>query len=449
VEGRVTTADALHDRTLGLAAWLLERGVVPGDRVLLLVPAGPDFAAALLAIAWIGAAAVLLEPDQAPGAFAARVRAARPSVALVDPRLVWAWRLPLVPQLLRARGVPIPARPDLRVLALPAATRGAAPCAPRADGDEALVLLTSGTTAAPKVVVHTHGTLAAFLGNVARLVEGLDVGSYLAETPQQLFYALLLDATCHVVRGQGEARLGRTLAVLSSGEVRAWFGGPWTWVRWLERGLPVPPTLRTVLLGSAPVTRPFLRRLLAVLPPDADVRCVYGLTETGPVCVADGREKAAREVEGDWVGRPLQGIEVRVRDEIEVRSASCPASLAPGGWLPTGDLGRLGAEGVVLLGRSKDMIVRRGINLYPGVLEPLLLERVPDAVLVGVFDAEAQDERVVLVHTGATPAGLDDLLGDAAPDHVLGVPELPRTGRQHKVDKEALRRLARVRFLVP
>jgi acyl-CoA synthetase (AMP-forming)/AMP-acid ligase II len=332
---------------------------------------------------------------------------------------------------------------------LPGRASGSADPAPREADDEALVLLTSGTTSAPKVVVHTHGTLTAFLDQVAGVVRGLEVGSYLAETPQQLFYALLLDATGHVVRGQGEARLERTLALLSSGEVHAWFGGPWTWVRWLERGLPVPRTLRTVLLGSAPVTRPFLRRLLVALPPTAEVRCVYGLTETGPVCLAEGREKADREVDGDWVGRTVPGVEVRVRDEVEVRSASCPPSLAPGGWLATGDLGRTTPDGLVLHGRAKDMIVRRSVNLYPGVLEPLLLERVRDAALVGVFDHARQDERVVLVHTGPAPTALGDLLGDAAPDHVLRLPELPRAGRQHKVDKQALRALARARFAIP
>jgi acyl-CoA synthetase (AMP-forming)/AMP-acid ligase II len=204
-----------------------------------------------------------------------------------------------------------------------------------------------------------------------------------------------------------------------------------------------------VLLGSSPVTRPFLRRLLAAVPDSATVRCVYGLTETGPVCVADGREKAARDGDGDWVGRPQDGIEQRSGGEVEVRAANSPPSLAPGGWLPTGDLGRLDADGLVLLGRSKDMIVRRGVNHYPGVLEPALLERLPDAALIGVFDRRAEDERVVLVHTGAAPADLGALLGDAVPDHVLALPELPRAGRQHKVDKEALRALARERFAIP
>ena len=95
------------------------------------------------------------------------------------------------------------------------------------------------------------------------------------------------------------------------------------------------------------------------------------------------------------------------------------------------------------------MILRRAVNLYPGVLEPLLADAVEEAALVGVWDVERADERVVLAYVG--PPGFDGaaLLGDAAPDHVLRLDALPRAGRQHKVDREAIRRLARERFGIP
>jgi acyl-CoA synthetase (AMP-forming)/AMP-acid ligase II len=113
----------------------------------------------------------------------------------------------------------------------------------------------------------------------------------------------------------------------------------------------------------------------------------------------------------------------------------------------TGDRGWLGTDGLVLLGRSKDMIVRRGLNIYPGLLEPILARSLGDVALVGVFDARAQDERVVLACTGRD-APIPPL-GEAIPDHLLRLDALPRRGRQHKVDRDALRRLARERFFIP
>jgi len=112
-------------------------------------------------------------------------------------------------------------------------------------------------------------------------------------------------------------------------------------------------------------------------------------------------------------------------------------------------LGRLDADGLWLLGRKKDMILRRGVNHYPSLLESLLAENGINASLVGIFDATAQDERIIVAHTGPADTPFAELLGEAAPDHVLHLDSLPRSGRQHKVDKQALRKLARERFGVP
>jgi acyl-CoA synthetase (AMP-forming)/AMP-acid ligase II len=95
------------------------------------------------------------------------------------------------------------------------------------------------------------------------------------------------------------------------------------------------------------------------------------------------------------------------------------------------------------------MILRRGVNHYPSLLESLLAEHGIEATLVGIFDTTAQDERIIVAHTGPQDTPFADLLGEATPDHVLHLTTLPRSGRQHKVDKQALRLLARERFGVP
>ncbi|MCB9743638.1 MAG: acyl--CoA ligase [Alphaproteobacteria bacterium] len=453
VKGReATRAVDLRRRALGLARWLTEQGLESGDRVLMLVPPGAEFAAALMATVRVGAVPVLLETSQAPGAWIARVQASRPRFALTTPALRLAFGVPGLHGLVRRLGRPMPPPvPELPFLVLPREAPGEGPLISRDPDDEALILFTSGTTSAPREVAHTHGSLPGFLAHVRAVAEGLPAESYLAETPQQIFYALLMRSTCYLVTGQGEQRVQRTLKLLQERPIQAWFGSPWTWQRWLARDLPLPQGLRSVLLGSAPVSRPFLRRLLARLGEDVTLRCVYGLTELGPACLIDGREKAALEGEGDPMGAPVAGVELRIWEgEVQLRAASAaPASLRPDGWLETGDLGALVDGQLWLRGRAKDMILRRGINLYPGVLEPLLAEQVEACALVGVWDAEREDERVVLAWEGAPDFHPGASLGDATPDHLLHLESLPRKGRQHKVDKEALRALARARFGIP
>ncbi len=451
VDGSGISREALGARAMGLARWL-QGEVDPGDRVVLLAVPGPELAAALIAAVWVGAVPILAEPDQAPGAWQARMATVRPRVVLADPRLAAAWKVPGAAAALAKLGVAVPPRlQGVPVLSLPRRARGSIGAVARGPTDEALILFTSGTTSAPKAVVHTHGSLPHFLRHVAGVVEDLPHATYLAETPQQIFYALLLGATCHLVRGRGEKRVQRTLALLEREPIEAWFGSPWTWQTWLSAGRPVPAGLRTVLLGSAPVTQPFLVRLLAALPDACAVRCIYGLTEIGPAAVVDAADKVAWRGDGDLVGAPIAGVVASIDDgEIVLRSPSL-AAYGSGRLevLRTGDLGALVDGRLVLRGRKKDMILRRAVNLYPGVLEPLLHGRFDDVALVGVYDSEREDERVVLCCVGGGTEDVDELLGDAAPDHVLCLGALPRAGRQHKVDKAALVELARERFGIP
>jgi acyl-CoA synthetase (AMP-forming)/AMP-acid ligase II len=451
--GRATRQGELAARVRGLAAWLVARGVAPGDRAVVLVPAGPDLVAAVLALLWVGAVAVLADPDQPEEVFRAQARLAEPRWVIADPWLARAWRVQLFRGALELAGRRLPPRPEsASVLPLPPHARGDWPAVARGADDEALVIFTSGTTSLPRGVVHTHGSLGAFLDNVRAAVGGLGFSSYVAETAPQLFYGLALGAVCHVTRARGERRVHEMWDLMEGGAVEAWFGGPWLWARWLREGRTPPAGLRALVLGSAPVTVSFLETLLDAAPSHLRVLCLYGLTETGPVATVDGRHKAAWTGSGDLVGAIVPGLQVRVVDgEIRVGGAAVAPRYLGGpvisNAVETGDRGCLGTDGLVLLGRSKDMIVRRGLNIYPGLLEPVLAPALGDVALVGVFDARAQDERVVLACAGRD-APIPPL-GEATPDHLLRLDALPRRGRQHKVDRDALRRLARERFFIP
>jgi acyl-CoA synthetase (AMP-forming)/AMP-acid ligase II len=220
-----------------------------------------------------------------------------------------------------------------------------------------------------------------------------------------------------------------------------------------------------LLVGGAPVLAPLLRRARAALP-DTEILAVYGMTEILPVAVTSCDEKIAYAGVGDLVGRPLPGVTARLGPdgELLLRGAHlCRGYLGepPLTEHATGDLARVDDDGrIVLIGRSKDMIIRGRTNIYPGLYEPTIatLPGVGTATLLGLGD-EIGDERVVLVltPTDALDAGpgprvlnghplaaqvrsaLPPLIdASALPDEIVVVSYLPRRGRANKPDRAAL-----------
>lgn len=483
LDGQVTTRAALRARTLGLAAELSRRGMRAGQRVVIQTPGGELFTAAAVACMWLGAVPVLAEPAMGREAYLATTTSASPDWLLTHPLVRGLNLVPGAPAALRARDVDLPPTPGLipNRLSLTARTLDAwadqaawaPPAADVAPEDDALMLFTGGTTTQPKGVRLGHRAVAGYLDHIAQVIEDAPpFHTLLADTPQQALYAIRLGKTAAPSKGRKERRARDLWRALQSGAVDAYFGAPYIWQRLMEAHghEALPHTLKLVLLGSAPVTPAFLSALDQWLPETTHVRCLYGLSEAGPVCAASVREKVRWQGAGDLVGPPVPGVHVTI-DRPADSPEDAPGevlvysdSLYTGYWgqperapqepLRTGDLGRLvrdeaGAERLVLLGRKKEMLVRRAVNLYPGVLEPIIARALDaPAALVGLWDARAQDEVVVLWIEAPsilqdTEARLRATLGaDATPDHILSTERLPVTGRQNKLDRRALRQQA-------
>jgi len=309
----------------------------------------------------------------------------------------------------------------------------------------------------------------------------MKIDRFLADTPQQMLYAMRLGKTVFVTRGRQEKRARHILHLVRDGEVDTYFGSPYIWMKMRElagaNADRLPPSLRNVLLGGAPVTADFLSALRGWLHDDTQLLMLYGLTETGVVCTARSEDKLNWKGQGDLVGIPLDGIDIDIVDpdknaigEVVVHSPSLYAGYlgekqrSPEEGLHTGDLGRLMKMNdrpmLVLAGRAKDMIIRRGVNIYPGVLEPVIRsfrdEHGPlmqQCALVGLWNEARQDEDVVLcVERGSGRPSLQvgelhrrvsiEVGPDGAPDHILMVDIIPVTGRQNKIDRNTLRTLA-------
>jgi len=341
--------------------------------------------------------------------------------AFVD-RLQRAWDagdavLPLDPRL------PAPARRDVLT---------AARLEDVVEPGDALVMITSGTTGAPKAVVLTHDAVrASAIATSARLQVDPARDRWLACLPLSHVGGLsvvtraLLTTTPLTVHHRFDAR-----------EVERAARAGCTLISLVPTALArVDPTLfRQILVGgqAPPADRP------------ANVIATYGMTETGSGIVYDGH--------------PLDGVDVRIdaNGEIHVRTRMSLRAYRdgtdpkdPDGWLPTGDLGELRAGRLVVHGRRGDLIITGGENVWPAAVEAALLAHpaVREVAVSGRVDPEWGQRVVATVvptDPGAPPS-LDDLRAwardtlpaYAAPRELVLAAALPRT-TSGKVRREGL-----------
>lgn len=484
------TYEQLGSAVRSTAAGLRREGMQRGDRVLFSVRPGPDAVILALGVVLAGGCVVFADPGAGEALFRARTTLAAPRWVAAE-SLLYLASTPLVRPLARRRGLDLPdyARivPHARHLYtgswLPGVPRGSLsirdfsrgsmpardeksrmtpPDDDHPDSDEALIVFTSGTTEAPRAVVHTRQSLGAGLADVAAtsMREGQRV-----VTDQLMVGIPALIAGAHWVLPSPGLDPGATpkryLELLPDAEVL--FTPPAALdaiLRLLDASPHLAPRLETLILGGAPVLRPLLERAFERFP-GVTIRAVYGMTEMLPVAIADGAEKLARPIEeGDYAGRIVPSVRARVDDGELVLSGPGMAAVylgePPLTEVRTGDLARLDGDELVLLGRRKDMFIRGTQNVYPALYEPVIagLPGVREAVMTGVPD-EIGDDRIVVVVVPEVdpPASLDPRhplarsvaralpgLIDAGviPDLVFASPELPRAGRSKKVDRAAI-----------
>lgn len=478
---RSLTFRQLRDRVLSTALSLEAMGLTPGDRVLFSVRPGPTGIVLALGIVAAGGTVVFADPGQGETLFRARAALAAPRWVAAE-SLLYALSAGRLRGFARSRGLELPDYraivPDARYLhagpRLPAVPRGSVSArelatarAPRGvkaveptESDlpvtdpaaPALIIFTSGTTEAPKAVVHSRATLGVGLGDFASAID-LRAGERVV-TDQLMVGIPALLAGCHWELPSAGldpgARPSRMLALLPRADVLFLVPAALDALLTLLERRPTAAAPRAIILGGAPVLRPLLERARARFP-HTRIHAVYGMTELLPIAVADGDEKLARVGDGDYVGRLMPSVRARVDDGELVVSGEGLADYLDASLpeLRTGDLARLDGDELVLAGRAKDMFIRGTTNVYPGLYEPVIatLPGVREAALVGVPDAVGDDELVLaLVLDGTTPERVREALPgliDAAvlPDRVVRLDALPVRGRSRKLDRAALARL--------
>jgi malonyl-CoA/methylmalonyl-CoA synthetase len=246
-------------------------------------------------------------------------------------------------------------------------------------------------------------------------------------------------------------------------------GVPTMYVRLLAQGIDREDcrSMRLFVSGSAPLLPETFERWRERTGHTILER--YGMSET--VMLTSNPYDGERR--GGTVGKPLPGVGVRVRAAsgdlapageiggIEVRGPSVfkgywrmpektDEEFTGDGWFRTGDVGRIDADGyVTLVGRSKDLVISGGYNVYPAEVEAVIngLPGVAESAVVGVPHADFGEGVIALVvprpgervdPDAVTTALKGRIAGFKVPKRVIVVDELPRNA-MGKVQKNALR----------
>jgi len=342
-----------------------------------------------------------------------------------------------------------------------------------AASDIAALVYSSGTTGKPKGIMLTHRNLVE---NASTLVTlwGFNRGDCLLHAlPIFHVHGLFVAIGCVLMSGSSMRWLAHfdvagVLAELPRSTVM--MGVPTYYTRLLADpafNAEVCEHMRLFISGSAPLLEEtfvtFAQRTGHTLLER------YGMTETGM--------NTSNPLEGErragTVGRPLPGVEVRVCDggdrvlgagevgELQVRGANVfagywnlpektAADFTADGFFRTGDQARIEADGyVAIVGRSKDMVISGGLNVYPKEVE-LVIDALPgvrESAVIGLPDADF-GEIVAAVVVPEAGGDLDEeavrtavrarLAGFKVPKRVFFVDQLPRN-TMGKVQKQALR----------
>lgn len=337
----------------------------------------------------------------------------------------------------------------------------------------ALLLYTSGTTAAPKAAVLRHRHLTSYVFSTVEFTGAADDDCTLVAVPPY-HIAGVANTVTNLFAGRRVVHLrqftpaGWLETVTREGVTQAMVV-PTMLARLVahleETGAPAPPTLRSIAYGGAPMPARVIEQALGLFP-ETDFVNAYGLTETSSTIAVLGpddhraalasTDPAVRSRLGS-VGRPVPDLEVEIRDDegrplppgepglLFVRGPQVSGeyrgrgTVAEGDWFATRDLARIDAEGYLFVhGRADDTIIRGGENIAPAEIEQVLEQHpsVAEAAVVGVPDEEwgQRIAAVVVGRPGQKPDAttLRDwvrgaLRGSKTPDLIHVVEELPRT----------------------
>ena len=435
------------------ASWITERSR-PGDRIAVLADNSADYARLYYAVPRSGRILTLINQRLSVSEHLDQLRRVQPALVLGESRY-------LEPLTGAADGLVSfestqwqehsTAGPDVAVH----------------PDDAAWLLFTSGSTGAPKGVLHTHRSITTA---VRGTVTGRSVragGVYLLPFPMchiAGYNMLVHHSAASTVLPVPAFRPDAFVAAVNAHGVTSCSLAPTMLHSLLAHLRDAPaelPTLRDISYGSAAIPADLLRRAVERL--GVGFHQGYGMTETGGNITFLGPSDHLSEDPAVLrsAGRPHGEVSIRIAadGEILVRGAQVAAQYWPDGpatvdgWLHTGDAGFIDDSGrLVVTDRLKDVIITGGENVSSREVEDILSLHpgVEQAAVVGVPDEYWGEAICAVVVPGAAQPTADELIahvrahlaGFKRPRHVLFVEDLPLTSNG-KIAKTAVRQHAR------
>ncbi|MET7974721.1 long-chain fatty acid--CoA ligase [Streptomyces mirabilis] len=414
LEDAVVSYRALDQGSAHLAGLLDNHGVKPGDRVAIMLPNVPEFALAYFGVLRAGGIVVPMNP---------LLKSREIAYYLGDSgaRLLFAWHAFAD----EARAGAQQAEAEVVVVS-PGAFDSLLASAPSVEDvadlhedDTAVILYTSGTTGQPKGAELTHANLSRNCDIAGELVQLTADDVIFGGLP--LFHAFGQTCTLNAAVGSGACLTllprfdaGKALGILGEHGVTVFAGVPTVFSRLVQepdRDAYPASRLRVSLTGGAAMPAQVLHDFQTAF--DCVVLEGYGLSETSPIASFNTLQAGPKP---GSVGTPIRGVEMRVvangrevphgeSGEIAIRGHNVmkrywqrpeeTAATIRDGWLYTGDIGRVDEDGSFwIIGRTKDVIIRGGYNVYPREVEDVLYEHpaVADAAVIGLPSSDLGEE---------------------------------------------------------
>lgn len=440
--GRAHSFRELASRVARLAGGLRALGVQRGDRVCLLALNSDRYLETYLALAWLGAVVNPANFRWSPAEVIYSLNDSGCVALIVDDAFAPAaetirFGAPMLRELIFCGDGALPA--GMHGYEALIAASAAVPDV-EAQGDELFgIFYTGGTTGRPKGVMLSHRNLCS--SGLALLGEGAFAGAATGLHAAPMFHlAGMMMTVCLLLKGGRHVvlpafRPDAMLALIESERVTDLLVVP-TMLQLLidspalaQRDL---SSLRRMAYGASPVSETLLARTMAALP-QVELFQVYGMTEASAVMTllppgehgAEGRAKQRLQS----AGRASLHVQVRVVDDQDrelprgevgeiiargpnimqgyLNQPEATAAALRGGWMHTGDLGTMDAEGYLrIVDRLKDMIISGGENIYSVEVENAVAAHpaVASVAVIGVPCAEMGEKvhAAVVLRPGAS-----------------------------------------------
>lgn len=497
LEGERVSFDAQYRAIAALAAALAARGIRKGDRVATAMRNLPEWIVAFFAITSLGGIAVPLNAWWTGAELEYGLKDSGTKMLIADAE---RWKriapsrasLPDLAHVIVTRGDGGEGTERLEDIIGTPESWASLPDRPLPDtpietDDDAVILYTSGTTGAPKGALGTHRNMVSNI-----LSSGYAVArSFLrrGEAPPEpepkvfltvipLFHATTCSATLMGAMASGHTLIFmrkwdalEAMEIIQRERVNMTGGVPtiaWQLLEHPERSKFDLSSLESIAYGGAPSAPELVRRIreeFGALPGNG-----WGMTETMATVTTHSAEDYLNRP--DSAGPPVAtaDLEIRADDGVTVlppdaigelwargpmivrgywNKPEATAATFVNGWVRTGDLARIDAEGFVfIVDRAKDMVIRGGENIYSVEVENVLYAHpaVTDAALIGIPHKTLGEEPAAVVHlapgASATEAELRDfvrarLAAFKVPVRIAFVPEtLPRNANGKILKRE-------------